>query len=193
MSREKQFDEAHVLQQAIRVFWARGYEGTSMNDLVEAMGINRGSIYATYTNKHRLFMTALRYYDRTFRKEFFNSVERRHAPKQAIVALFDEASRQYGTVEEPGGCMIVNSALELSPHDPEVRALADACFQEVEDFFASRIDAAQREGTIAAELDAGKTARALLCLFLGLRVLTRSTPHRATLGAITSQAKAMLE
>ena len=190
---EKSYDNTDVLERAMHAFWAHGYEGTSMNDLVEATGINRGSIYAAYTSKHTLFMEALRHYDRVYRKEFLEAIERDHGPKDAILTAFDEAARQRGTREVPGGCLIVNSVLELSPHDPDVRDFVDASLREVEAFFASRIRAAQRQGTVPSELDERKTAQALLGLFLGLRVLTRSQPRRAALDAITSQARVMLE
>ena len=189
---EKSYDKTDVLVRAMHSFWARGYEGTSMNDLVAAMGINRGSIYAAYTSKHALFMETLRHYDRVHRQEFLEAIERDHGPKEAILAAFDAAAH-CGTRKVPGGCLIVNTVLELSPHDPEVRDFVDASLKEVETFFASRISAAQEEGTVPSGLDKRETAQALLGLFLGLRVLTRSHPRRAALNAITSQARAMLE
>lgn len=190
---EKKYNETDVLERAMQAFWAHGYEATSMNDLVAATGINRGSIYSAYTNKHTLFMASLRHYDRVYRQEFLDSIARAHTPKEAIVATFDAAARQCGTGKTPGGCLLVNTVLELSPNDPGVRDFVDSSLHEVEAFFASLIEAAQRDGTVRSELNAPMTARALLGLFLGLRVLTRSKPHRAALDAITSQARMMLE
>ncbi len=190
---EKNYNETDVLDRAMQAFWAHGYEGTSMNDLVSATGINRGSIYAAYTNKHTLFMEALRHYDRIYRQEFLDDLAQEHAPKEAILAAFAAAANQGGTGKTPGGCLLVNSVLELSPHDEEVRNFVDASLREVEGFFASMIKTAQREGTIRDEISASKTAQALLGLFLGLRVLTRSKQYPAALDAITSQARVMLE
>ncbi len=70
----KNYNEAQVLEKAMHAFWARGYEATSMQDLVEATGINRGSIYAAYTNKHTLFMSALRHYDNVHRVDYLNGI-----------------------------------------------------------------------------------------------------------------------
>ncbi len=190
---EKNYNETDVLERAMHAFWAHGYEGTSMNDLVAATGINRGSIYVAYINKHTLFMEALRHYDRLYRQEFLDGIARKHAPKDAILAAFSAAAGQCGTGKTPGGCLLVNTALELSPHDAEVRDFVDASLREVEGFFTSMIKAAQRDGTIRNGTNPRKTAQALLGLFLGLRVLTRSKPHRAALEAITSQARMMLE
>jgi TetR/AcrR family transcriptional repressor of nem operon len=190
---EKNYNETDVLERAMHAFWSHGYEATSMSDLVAATGINRGSIYAAYTNKHNLFMETLRHYDRIYRQQFLERVARENVPKDAILAAFEAAATQGNSSKTPGGCLLVNTVLELSPHDADVRDFVDASLREVENFFALMIKAAQRDGSISEGLDARQAAQALLGLFLGLRVLTRSRPHRAALKAITSQASMMLE
>ena len=189
---EKSFEEREVLERAMRAFWARGYEATSMSDLVEATGIQRGSIYAAFESKRALFLRVLRQYDETYRADYLAETARRYAPKDAIIETFKGASRNTGRSGTPAGCLLVNSALELSPHDPEIRDFIDGCLREVEDFFCSCIKAAQREGTIVQSLAPRPTAQALLGLFLGLRVLTRGKPRKASLEAIIEQARAML-
>ncbi len=190
---EKSYNEAEVLERAMHAFWAHGYEGTSMNDLVATTGINRGSIYAAYTNKHTLFMEALRHYDRVYRQDFLDNIARKHAPKDAILAAFESAAHQDNAGRAPGGCLLVNTVLELSPHDADVRKFVDASLREVENFFASMIEAAQSDDAVRKDLDPRETAQALLGLFLGLRVLTRAKPHRAALNAIIAQARTMLD
>lgn len=190
---EKNYDEAEVLEKAMHAFWARGYEATSMQDLVEATGINRGSIYAAYTNKHTLFMEALRHYDKVHRVDYLDGISQRYAPKDTIIAAFEGACKVVGSKGIPGGCLLVNTALELSPHDAEVRELVDASLQAVEDFFFSNIEAGKRDGTVITGRTSRETAQSLLGLFLGLRVLTRGNPTKAAMQAITSQARMMLE
>jgi len=190
---EKTYNETEVLERAMHAFWAHGYAGTSICNLVAATGINRGSIYAAYTNKRNLFMEVLRHYDKIHRQDFLARITLMHAAKEAIIAAFDAAARQCGADGTPGGCLLVNTELELSPHDAEVGDFVNASLLEVEDFFFSSIEAGQRQGTIAQSVKARTTAQALLGLFLGLRVLTRSRPHRTALNAITSQARTMLE
>ena len=190
---EKNYNETDVLERAMHAFWAHGYEATSMSDLVAAMGINRGSIYAAYTNKHTLFMESLQHYDRIYRREFLARVAEEHAPKDAIIAAFDAAAAQCASNKIPDGCLLVNTVLELSPHDADVRDFVDASLREVESFFASMIKAAQRDGSVRNELNARQTAQALLGLFLGLRVLARSRSNHAALEAISSQARMMIE
>lgn len=189
---QKNYDETKVLEQAMRAFWARGYEATSMSDLVKATGINRGSIYAAFPNKHELFMRTLDHYDRIYRDEHLASIAERGTPLDAIIGVFESAACKPKHDKIPWGCLIVNSALELSPHDPEVAKFVERSLQSVEQFFFARIEAAKREKSIKRQLDSDATAKALLSLFLGLRVLTRAKARKPTIDAIISQARMML-
>ncbi len=190
---EKSYNETEVLERAMHAFWARGYEATSMHDLVKATGINRGSIYAAYMNKRTLFIEALRHYDKVHRADYLGQVCKRHNPKEAIITVFENASKAIGSKGVPAGCLLVNTALELSPHDAEVRNFVDECLSQVEDFFYSNINEGKRNGTIRTAETSRKTAQSLLGLFLGVRVLTRGNHNKAALSAITSQARMMLE
>ncbi len=179
-----------MLERAMHAFWARGYEATSMRDLVEATGVNRGSLYSVYADKRALFIAALKYYDRVHRDRFLARIAATNPPKQAILAAFEAAAAP--SKDQPGGCLLVNTALELSPHDEEIGALVDGCLRQVEAFFRDAIKAAQKAGTIHSGLDAQNTAQALLGLFLGLRVVTRANPRPAIVASIKSQAESML-
>lgn len=187
---EKSYDEADVLDRAARAFWARGYEATSMADLVEATGINRGSMYTEFDDKRGLFVRALRHYDNVYRAEFLRKIAESHSAKDAVLAVFQAAASH--TPGLPGGCLLVNTAQELSPHDPEIADYVSARLQDVEDFFARRISVAQSEGTVPADLHPQETAQALLGLFIGLRVLMRSDHHDNAAKSIISQVDRML-
>jgi len=190
---EKNYNETEVLERAMHAFWARGYEATSMRNLVAATGINRGSIYAAYVNKRTLFLRALRHYDKVHRADYLRRIARQHAPKDAIIAAFEGAGRNTGRDGTPAGCLLVNTVLELSPHDAEIRDFVDSCLRAVEEFFFSMIEAAKQEGTVDRSVASRETAQALLGLILGLRVLTRSTPRQSAIDAITSRARTLLD
>ncbi len=189
---EKSYNEAEVLDRAMQAFWARGYEATSMRDLVAATGINRGSIYAAFTDKRSLFIRALGHYDKHHRMDFLAGIEKGHRPAEAIAAAFDNVISAALQGRCRKGCLLVNTALELSPHDPEIDRIVRDSLTEVERFFRTMIERGQQDGSIRGDLDAAATAQALLGLFLGLRVLTRSRPERALLESIGQQARAML-
>ncbi|MGI9354104.1 MAG: TetR/AcrR family transcriptional regulator [Rhizobiaceae bacterium] len=177
----------------MEAFWARGYEATSMADLVSATGINRGSIYAAFTDKHTLFVRALKHYDQHHRSDFLANIRRAHGPKEAILAVFRSAIASADGERSRSGCLLVNTALELSPHDEEVDELIRASFVELEGFFKSAIKDAQRDGDIDNNKDPVETAQALLGLFLGLRVLSRSRPEKSLLNSISKQAAMLME
>ena len=189
---EKQYDEAEVLERAMEAFWAHGYEATSISDLVATTGLNRGSLYTAFSDKRGLFIRALKHYDRTHRRDFLSDLTRDHAPRDAILAAFRQVVASAKGGRNRKGCLLVNTALELSPHDPEIERIISASLEEVERFFRIRIEAAQKEGTIRPDLPASETAQLLFGLFLGLRVITRSRPDKALMTTMVKQAEVLL-
>ena len=189
---EKRFDTAAVLDRAMRAFWARGYEATSMQDLVDCMGINRGSLYATFGDKRSLFIQALRHYDFKHREAWVAALAAAKSPRDSILAAFDGAISAVLDQDSRDGCLLVNTALELSPHDQEISGIVAEGLAGMEAFFRDRIEAGQRSGEIPAQIDALETGRALLGLFVGLRVLSRSRPESALLRSLRHQAEALI-
>ena len=190
---QKQYDEAEVLNRAMDAFWTRGYEATSIKDLVEATGIHRGSLYAAYEDKRALFIHALKHYDNEYRRDFLENVGRENKPRDAIVEVFRQVVQSAQAGKNRRGCLLVNAALELAPHDPEIGDFIKESLKAVETFFKERIEAAQQDGSISPATSAEKTAGALLGLLLGLRVLSRSCPDETTMNAIADQAEQLLQ
>lgn len=173
MSRVKEFDEAEVLDQALELFRARGFKHTSFSDLVDELGVSRQSLYDTYGDKQTLYQTALRrYLDRSLdhlRRKLADP-----APVRQVLGQLFEAMIAAQCDGGSPGCFMVNSMVELSPHDAATRALARTHAREIEGLFAARLDAAQRQG----ELAKSKDPAALACFFyhtiLGLAVSSRA-------------------
>ncbi len=188
----KSFDVDKTLDKAMRLFWSRGYEATSMSDLVEAMGINRGSLYDTYGDKRALFIAALRHYDETCRKKPLAALERDYSPKAAIRALFRHWIEVALTDPARRGCFLTNTALELAAHDRQVSAIVASSQKETEDFFHRLIKKGQSNGEIRKDLRTKETARLLLANLIGLLVLARSRPERRLLQSIATSATALL-
>jgi len=190
---EKQYERAEVLERAMSAFWDRGYEATSIADLVEATGINRGSLYNEFTDKHSLFIDALKQYDRVHRADFLQEVGAHHAPREAILAAFRQVIVCAGNGGDRKGCLLVNTALEMSLHDPDIEKIVQSSLKEVEMFFRTTFEAGQKNGCIkssASPVDAGKH---LFTLFLGLRVITRAYPQRSLMNSALRQAEAVLD
>ena len=189
---EKQFDPDTALQKAMQTFWARGYGATSMADLVTEMGVNRGSLYATFGDKRSLFIRALRRYDAEYRIAWIDALGKGNPPREAILSAFEDAIAAALEGGSRDGCLLVNTALELSPHDDEIGALVAEAMTGMEAFFRTMIERGQASSQIPADLQPSETAAALLSLFIGLRVLSRSRPEPTLLRAIADQAAAML-
>ncbi len=185
---EKNFNVTEVLDKAMQTFWACGYEATSMQDLVDCTGVNRGSLYATYGDKRSLFLAALRLYDQTVRRRLLAEVEARFGPREAIRRLFLAVIADVSEAGGNRGCFLTNTALELAPHDPEIGRIVAQGQQEIEAFFARMIEQGRALGEIPAAVAPAETARGLLASFIGLVVLARSRPEKALLEGIVEEA-----
>ena len=161
-------------------FWAHGYELTSVRDLAEQMGITGASLYNAFGDKRSLYRQALQHYleqtvrDRVARLE-------RLSPYPAIRAFFDEIIERSVTDRERRGCMLVNSALELAPYDPEFRKIVADEMIFIEAFFRRCIERGQKGGAISTTRSSTELARLLLSVLLGVRVLARTRPQRSVL------------
>ena len=188
---EKSFDTDDALGKAMAAFWARGYEATSMQDLVGCMGIGRGSLYAAFGDKRRLFLRALALYDARYRRRWTERLSTSTSPRQAILAAFDDviAATLNGARD---GCMLINTGLEMSAHDGEIAAVVGKALEEMEAFFRNMVQRGQAAGEISPALDAAETARGLLALLAGLRVFSRSRPEEALMRGVARQAEALL-
>ncbi len=189
---QKSFDVDATLDRAMHAFWARGYEATSLQDLLDCMGINRGSLYGTYGDKRALFLKALERYDRQHRRAWVAGIAADATPVDAIARIFEDAVAAAVEKGSRDGCLLVNTALELSPHDKEIQNFVSNALSEMEDFFEHMIERGKAGGTVPGHIDASATAGALLSLFIGLRVLARSRPEPQLLNAIAAQAQALL-
>jgi TetR/AcrR family transcriptional repressor of nem operon len=149
MGRLKAFDEDEVLDRAVDCFWQHGYEATSVRDLADRMGISGASLYNAYGDKRALFVAALaRYADRSMRERIAR-LEKSGRPKEAIRAFLAEIIDR--SLEDPDrkGCLLVNSALDVAPHDAAIGRVIAGCFGELRAFFRRNLEAARAPGAAA--------------------------------------------
>ncbi|MBI2514275.1 MAG: TetR/AcrR family transcriptional regulator [Opitutae bacterium] len=180
MPRAKEFDEAEVLDQALELFRARGFKHTSFNDLVEELGVSRQSLYDTYGDKQALYHAALKRYLTRGLDGMRRKLEGDQPVREGFAELFD-AMIEGQCSNGSSGCLMVNSMVELSPHDPDTRALAQEHARTLEGLFASRLSAAQRRGDLAKSKDPVALARFLYHTLLGLAVASRALGDKESL------------
>jgi TetR/AcrR family transcriptional repressor of nem operon len=190
MVRSRSFDEDVVLDAAMERFWKHGYVATSVRDLGDAMGLGAASLYNAFGDKRTLFERCLdRYLDANMRARIVR-LEATLPPRRAIEALLAEIVER--SMHDRLGCMLVNSALEIAPHDAAIAEVVAARLGELESFFRRCAIAGQRDGSINVERDASDLARLLLTTVIGLRVLARGRPDRALLEGAVRQVVVLL-
>jgi TetR/AcrR family transcriptional repressor of nem operon len=193
LARPREFDEAAVLDAAIQCFWANGYKATSVRDLACEMGITGASIYNAFGDKRGLYRRALDQYVEGSFGERARRFEGTLPPREAIMAFFREIIERSLSDKQRKGCMLVNSALELAPHDREFQRVIAAVLVEVEKFFLRLVRSGRQDGTIATSQPEADLARLLLSVFLGIRVLARARPERELLEGLARPVLALLD
>ncbi|MBA2401564.1 MAG: TetR/AcrR family transcriptional regulator [Bradyrhizobium sp.] len=193
MARPRAFDDDKALDAAMECFWRRGLEATSVRDLTMEMGINGPSLYNAYGDKRALFARVLARYAERWMRERIERMERDSSGKSAIRTFLHELIERSIKDEHRRGCLIVNSALEISPHDNELREVIASYLCEIEMFFLRCLKRGQESGEIGSHIDPRDAARHFLGLVLGIRVAARSRPERALLEGMVRPALAQLD
>lgn len=194
MARTKEFDPDAALQAALELFWRRGYEATSMSDLVEHLGIGRASIYATFGSKHELYLKALDRYSEA-RDPFLLAELSQPGPAlpsvRAVVRRFAaEAASPEGRLN---GCFITNTAAELAPHDLAAARRVEISWEHVETLLHSALVRAQAQGELSEDRDPRALARMLLVLLQGVRIVGKASNDPARVRDAAEQALALLD
>lgn len=167
--RPREFDYDTALEQAMHVFWRKGYEGTSMPDLTEAMGLNRPSIYASFGNKEELFRKAIHRYNDNAQKIFREALA---APKikDAVGAFFCAAISAYSCKENPNGCLSVQGALVGSDDAESLMAETAKLREGIVALLAERLTQAKAEGELRESDDPATLARFFATVLNGMSV-----------------------
>lgn len=194
MARTKEFDPDAALQAALQLFWSRGYEATTMSDLVEHLGVGRASIYATFGNKHQLYMRAMERYLLTRDPKMTEELSQPGPALPAVRALVRRFATEAGSEEARlTGCFITNSAAELGPHDDAVARRVERSWEQVETLLHASLVRARVQGELPADRDPRALARMLLVLMQGLRVVGKASPDPARVRDAAEQALTLLD
>jgi TetR/AcrR family transcriptional regulator, transcriptional repressor for nem operon len=176
----KQFDPNQVLERAMRVFWKRGYEATSIQDLVDATRINRASLYATFGGKRELFLAALARYEEVVIKALFETLADRE-PRRGMERMFEGLLRRMSDSSYPRGCLYTNTSLECpAGGNLTSRAIAEF-FARQEAAIHQLVSRAQAQAVIDPNRDARALARFFLSVAHGLNVVNKATQDAASL------------
>lgn len=188
MPRTKEFDPDVAVALARDLFWRQGYEATSVDDLVDHLGIGRQSLYATFGSKKALYLKAL---DRYREVNAAGLIETLAQPGPVLPLLEGVLlSCVESAVEDPDrrGCFLVNAAMERIPGDHQTGDKVGATFDMIEEALAGAISRGQATGEIRSERPAGELASFMLAAIQGLRVVGKATPDRRRLASAVTVA-----
>ncbi len=188
MARTREFDLEEALDAALKLFWEKGYEATSVQDLVDATGVNRASLYETFGCKRALFEKALGRFVEDHDPNVAAAGAEPGLPR--IRAILEQAGRD--AASDPRGCMMVNTMVELAAQDAGIRALGQSARTQMQNWFASCLDDAARLGQIPPEGDRAAQSLFLANTVFGLRVMAKTAPDETAVRSVVDMAIAAL-
>jgi TetR/AcrR family transcriptional repressor of nem operon len=189
MPRVKEYNKEEVLNAATHVFWERGYNGTSMNDLVEATGLNKHSMYKEFGNKDGLFVACIENYVRETTKDIGLILTRKPLSFRNIEDFFHNRVA-YLSSQNCRSCMLVNTAVEQEVLCDEINKRTRKYLKQQEKAFFDCLKAAQSNGEIPEDKDIALMAKYLLCFLKGINVMGKTNPTKKSLQLLVQEVLA---
>jgi len=177
MVRHKEFDPDEAVADAMALFWERGYEATSVQDLVERTGVGRRSMYDTFGDKHSLFLRALDRYIDAVEDGFRRRAATGSDGQAAVHAMFEMLLRS--DADDYRGCLVVNSATELGPTDDEVDERLRRHLAVAREVLDAQIRRGRRDGSVTDRIDPETLTAVAFNVWLGVRVGVRARIPRS--------------
>ncbi len=193
MVRPREFDEAEAVEQAMLVFWEKGFQPTTPQNLLDVMGLSKSSFYETFGSKRELFLRCLQHY-----------ISTGHTQMEAALGV-DDVRVAFGSILDfviemsatkngaRCGCMLCNTAAELSPHDKEVEQMVRKSMSSTEKLYIKRLHRAQQDGQISEKKDTKTLARYFTSSTAGLQLMAKVNPNRSSLKGVAKVILSTLE
>ncbi|MCP3744894.1 TetR/AcrR family transcriptional regulator [Paenibacillus sp. A3M_27_13] len=179
MVRPREFDEDQALNAAMRIFWEKGFEATSLSDLTSKMGIQRPSIYAAFGDKKQLFEAALRKYTQSHAAYVRSRLQSNSSVKEAFYNFFGGIVAEEYEDGPNRGCFCINTMVELAPHDERFEILTREHQMYLSAVFQETLERGIRSGELEASMDARALAHTMVSLLIGITVMMKSRPARS--------------
>jgi TetR/AcrR family transcriptional repressor of nem operon len=174
MARVREFDPEAAIDSAMQVFWRSGYNDTTMEDIVEETGVSRYGLYGTFGNKKDLLLAAIRHYEQCMSDLVWSGLRKSDAGRTEIIEHW-QALRNLAEEESfCNGCLVVNVAAEVAPHDPEIAAEVQRIDNEHAALFATAIRNGQAAGEISDHVNPEGTGKMLVALSRGGALMIRA-------------------
>jgi TetR/AcrR family transcriptional repressor of nem operon len=192
MPRVKKFDENEVLLKAMSLFWKQGYSATSVQDLVEHLGINRASLYDTFGDKEQLFQKSFEQYRRINIDSLSKFLAKHSNVKMGFRGLFEKAMDEALHDSERKGCFVVNTTTELIPGDENIEDILDRNKRDITGIFIDYLQKGKESGQIKGDKDINALAGLFYTVYNGLRVVSKVRPNKEELLATINLTMSLL-
>jgi AcrR family transcriptional regulator len=176
----------------MRVFWEKGFEGTSIQDLEDAMGLKRTSIYNAFGNKRAVFDRVMACYKESVMGALFAAMDGAPDIREGVRRLLNSALDIHFDAANPGGCLVVLSVLESGQHDAQSQASLQQTIHELKNALYLRLARARKAGELAASLDIAATATTITTTMTGMMVMGKANFSRAALKKTVNQVVGLL-
>lgn len=174
LGRPIEFDPDQALQAAMEVFWRQGYEATSLQDLLQAMGLSKSSFYQAFGSKHELFQRCLALFRERQVKRMMSALNRAPSGREFLHGVLRSTAQEAHSPHPPKGCLIMNTATEFSGRDPLVSALVADGARDFAGVFRAAVIRAQEEGDISHSQNADTLAHYVVTTVSGLKTMVKA-------------------
>ncbi len=193
IGRPREFNPEIALESAMQLFWRKGYESSSLQDLLSTMGLSKSSFYQTFKSKHALFQNCIEHYQQTLDSEMRTQLENTGSGKAFIKNLFTSVANETSGSDARRGCLLMNTASEFAQTDQEIAELVSSSIDCITDVFETAIQQAQRQEEIPSDKDARTLATYLVSTMSGVRNMVKAGADRETVKRITGIAMTALD
>jgi TetR/AcrR family transcriptional regulator, transcriptional repressor for nem operon len=193
IGRPKEFEFDEALEAALEVFWKKGYEATSLQDLIEAMDLSKSSFYQTFESKHKLLESCIKRYQEIITKELTNALESAESGRSFIEGAFNALAEKAKLPCDHKGCLIMNCANEFSQKDPAVAELISNATKKTTDIFLMAVKRAQKEGEVSSDKKPLSIARYLVSNICGVQTMIKAGANPSMIREISEVALQALD
>ena len=185
IGRPKEFEFDEALEAALEVFWMKGYEATSLQDLIEAMDLSKSSFYQTFESKHKLLQSCIGRYQDILTKELMGSLENAKSGRSFIEGAFHALAEKAKSPCDHKGCLVVNCANEFAQKDPAVADLISKATKRTTDIFLMAVKRAQKEGEVSPDKKPLSIARYLVSNICGIQTMIKAGANPSVIREIS--------
>ena len=183
MPKVETFDRTEVLDKIMTLFWKQGFNGTSMQEIVDASGLNRSSLYNSFGDKFKLYLECLKFYRQQQQGAAFTNLKKIN-PREALRIFYEDVPRSIENNTADRGCLITNCTTELINQNKEIDAYVAESVDATMEFFRELVLLGMEQGEFDPDTDVEKAVLYLYSSLLGLRITAMQIPSKEKINAL---------